>query len=96
MADDGTHNKRLWVYSILIVLASLCVSGTPILLFVKLSTWTAIGLGIAGFVIFIYATIWFGNYLKLTGSQWFAAFGLLVLAWAGSAIYLVTRKPNAS
>jgi hypothetical protein len=94
--DDKQYRRKLLIYSVMVVVASICGSGTPILAFVKLPSAAAIALGIAALFLFIYATIWFGSYLKLTSVQWFAAIALLLLAWAGSAIYMVTRKPNGS
>jgi hypothetical protein len=94
--DDGEYSKKLLTYSILVVLAAICSSGTPLLAFVDLpGAWT-VTLGIAAIVLFIYATAWFGSYLRLTGTQWVIAILLALLAWVGSVIYLVTRRPNAA
>jgi len=46
---------------------------------------------IVAVVLFLYATFWFGSYLKLDGSQWVAAILLLLLTWVGSVIYMLTR-----
>jgi hypothetical protein len=92
--DDGEYSKKLLIYSILVVLAAVCSSGTPLLAFVDLPVAWTITLGITAIVLFIYATAWFGSYLKLTGAQWAVAVLLALLAWVGSVIYMVTRKPN--
>jgi len=94
--DDKQYRQKLLIYSVMVIVASICASGTPILAFIKLPSAASIGLGIAALFLFIYATIWFGSYLKLTSTQWLAAIALLLLAWAGSAIYIVTRDPNVS
>jgi hypothetical protein len=93
---DSRYRQKLLVYSIVVIVASICASGTPILAFIKLPSSATIGLGITALFLFIYITIWFGSYLKLTSAQWLAAVALLLLAWTGSAIYMVTRSPNAS
>ncbi len=93
--DDEVYRKKLLTYSVLVVLAAVFSSSTPLLVFVDLpGAWT-VTLGIAAIVLFIYATAWFGSYLRLTGAQWAIAVLLALLAWVGSVIYLVTRKPNA-
>lgn len=94
--DDKQYRHKLLVYSVLFVIASICGSGTPLLMFMKLPSAASIALGIAAIFLFVYATIWFGSFLELTSTQCLAALALLLLAWAGSAIYLVTRKPNVS
>ena len=94
--NDKQYSQKLLVYSVMVIVASLCASGTPILAFIKLPSAASIGLGIAALFLFIYATIWFGSYLKLMSAQWLAAIALLPLARVGSAIYMVTRKPGVS
>lgn len=81
-------------YSVLVVLAAVCTSGTPLLVFIDMPAAATITLGIVAIVVFIYATAWFGSYLRLSGAQWAAAVLLALLAWVGSVIYLVTRTPN--
>lgn len=93
--DDEEYSRKLLTYSILVVIAAVCSSGTPLLAFVNLPGAWAVTLGIVALVLFIYATAWFGSYLRLTGSQWAIAILLALLAWVGSVIYLVTRKPNS-
>jgi hypothetical protein len=77
--DDKQYRHKLLVYSVLVVIASICGSGTPILVFMKLPSAASIALGIAAIFLFVYK-----------------APTLRLSAWAGSAIYLVTRKPNVS
>lgn len=92
--DEKKYRKELWIYSVLVVLASVCGLGSPLIAGAKLSsviTWT---LGIVAVVLFVFAMIKFGIALKLKGRQWAAAILLLVLAWTGSIIYMTTRKPN--
>lgn len=93
--EDKQYRRKLWTYSVLVVIASVCSSGTLLLAFLDLPSASKIALGIGAVVLFVYATIWFGNYLRLTGKQWLAALLLLLLAWTGSALYMATRKPNA-
>jgi hypothetical protein len=92
--DDDEYRRRLWTYSVLVVIAAVFTSGSPILFFFKLPGAAALTLGLAAIVLFIYATAWFGSYLKLDGTQWLAAILLALLAYVGSVIYLVTRQPN--
>ena len=92
--DDDEYRRKLLIYSILVVLAAVCSAGSPILFFIKLPGAAALTLGIVAMVLFIYATAWFGAYLKLDGPQWLAAILLALLAYVGSVIYLITRQPN--
>lgn len=92
--QEEEYRRRLWTYSILVIVGSICASGSPILAFVKLPGSASIALAIVAVVLFIYATFWFGSYLRLDGSQWLAAILLLLLAWVGSVIYLITREQN--
>jgi low temperature requirement protein LtrA len=92
--DENEYRRKLWTYSILVVVAAVFSSGTPILFFIKLPGAAALTLGVVAIVLFIYATFWFGSYLKLDRMQWLAAILLLLLAWVGSVIYLITREPN--
>jgi hypothetical protein len=92
--DNEEYRKKLWTYTILVVIAALFTSGSPILFFVKLPGAAALTLGLAAIVLFIYATAWFGSYLKLDGTQWLVTILLALLAYVGSVIYLVTRQPN--
>jgi len=94
--NNEQYSQKLLVYSVMVVVASICASGTPILAFINLPSAASIGLGITALFLFIYATIWFGSYLKLSNMQWLAAIALLLLAWAGSAIYMATRRPAVS
>jgi hypothetical protein len=91
--DDEYHRKVL-TYSILVVIAAVCSAGSPVLFFIKLPGAAALTLGIVAIVLFIYATAWFGTYLKLDGPQWLAAILLALLAYVGSVIYMLTRQPN--
>jgi len=92
--DDKEYRSKLMTYSILVVIAAVCTLGTPLLAFVDLpGVWTVL-LGIVAIVLFIYATVWFGSYLKLTSTQWVVAILLALLAWIASAIYMITRAPN--
>lgn len=92
--DDKEYRGKLWTYSVLVVIAAVCTSGTPLLVFVHMPGAVTIIFGIVAIVLFIYATVWFGSYLRLTGPQWLAAILLALLAWVGSVIYLITREPN--
>jgi len=91
---DEEYRKKLWTYSALVVAAAVFSAGLPILFFIKLPGAAALTLGIVAIVLFIYATAWFGAYLKLDGPQWLAAILLALLAYVGSVIYLVTRQRN--
>jgi hypothetical protein len=92
--DDDEYRRKLLIYSILVVLAAVFSAGSPILFFIKLPGAAALTLGIVAVVLFIYATAWFGSYLKLDGLQWLAAIALALLAYVGSVIYMVTRQPD--
>jgi len=91
---DRQYRKRLWFYSILVVIASICGLGTPLLKSIHANSAVSWVLGIMAVVLFLFATVNFGIFLKLKGRQWVAAILLLLLAWVGSVIYLTTRKPN--
>lgn len=92
--DNDEYRRRLWTYTVLVVIAAVFTSGSPILFFVKLPGAAALTLGLAAIVLFIYATAWFGSYLKLDGTQWLVTILLALLAYVGSVIYLATRQPN--
>ncbi len=96
LMKNDEYRKRFRTYSIIVVIASICASGSPILAFVKLPGAASLTLAIVAVVLFLYATFWFGSYLKLDGSQWVAAILLLLLAWVGSVIYMLTRVPVGS
>jgi len=92
--ENEEYRKKLWTYTVLVIIAALFTAGSPILFFVKLSGAAALTLGLAAIVLFIYATAWFGSYLKLDGTQWLVTILLALLAYVGSVIYLITRQPN--
>lgn len=92
--DNEEYRKKLWTYTVLIIIAAVFTSGSPVLFFFKLSGAAALTLGLAAIVLFIYATAWFGSYLKLDGTQWLVTILLALLAYVGSVIYLITRQPN--
>jgi len=94
--DQKQYNKQVWVYGILVVIASMCGLGTPLLRSLDVSSVLSWILGIIAAVIFLLATVTFGVFLNLKGRQWAAAILLLLLAWAGSVVYMTTRKPNPS
>jgi hypothetical protein len=91
---DEEYRRKLLTYSILVVVAAVCSAGSPILFFINLPGAAALTLGIVAIVLFIYATAWFGTYLKLDGPQWLAAILLALLAYMGSVIYMITRQPS--
>jgi low temperature requirement protein LtrA len=91
---DDEYSRKLLTYSILVVIAAVFTAGSPILFFIKLPGAAALTLGIVAIVLFIYATAWFGSYLKLDGPQWVAAVSLALLAYVGSVIYMITRQPD--
>jgi cation transport ATPase len=92
--DEKQYNKQVWVYGVLVVIASMCGLGTPLLRSLDVSSVLSWILGIIAAVIFLLATVTFGVFLNLKGRQWAAAILLLLLAWAGSVVYMTTRKPN--
>ena len=92
--DEKQYNKQLWVYGILVVIASICGLGSPLLKSFDMSSVLSWILGIIAVVIFLLATVTLGISLNLKGRQWAAAILLLLLAWAGSVVYMTTRKPN--
>jgi hypothetical protein len=91
--DSDEYHRKLLTYSVLVVIAALFTSGSPVLFFVKLPGAAALALGLAAIVLFIYATAWFGSYLRLDRTQWLVTIVLVLLAYVGSVIYLVTRQP---
>ncbi|MBN1289613.1 MAG: hypothetical protein JXA49_08265 [Actinobacteria bacterium] len=94
--NDKAYKRELWIYSVLVVVASFFAFGTSVLsALITLDSTLAWILPIASVVLFLFATAKFGVYLKLNSRQWLIAIVLLLLAWVGSVIYLVTRKPNA-
>jgi len=96
LREDDEYGKRFWTYSVIVVIASICAFSSPVLMFVKLPGAASLTLVIVAVVLFLYATFWFGSYLKLDGSQWVAAILLLLLTWVGSVIYMLTRVPVGS
>jgi hypothetical protein len=93
--NDKAYNRELWIYSVLVVLASIFAFGTTLLgAFITLNSTLAWILSIVSVFLFLFATAKFAIFLKLTAKQWVIAILLLLLAWVGSVIYLVTRKPN--
>ena len=92
--DDSQYRRNLWIYAVMIVVASVFSFGTPLLMFLKPSSGAYIALALISIVLFLYATVWFGSYLRLNAVEWLAAVLLLLVAGAGSAIYMVTRKPR--
>ncbi|MBN1288858.1 MAG: hypothetical protein JXA49_04385 [Actinobacteria bacterium] len=93
--DDKAYKRELWIYSVLVVVASIFAFGTSVLsALITLNSTLAWILSIASVVLFLFATVKFAVYLKLNSRQWLIAIVLLLLAWVGSVIYLVTRKPN--
>ena len=93
--DEKQYNNQLWVYGILVVIASMCGLSSPLLKSFDMSSVLSWILGIISVVIFLLATVTLGISLNLKGRQWAAAILLLLLAWAGSVVYMTTRKPNA-
>lgn len=63
------------------------------LMFLRLPGALSVTFGIIAFVIFLYATIWYGSYLGLRPGQWALVALLALLAWIGTVVYLLTRKP---
>lgn len=94
--DEKTYKRELWIYSVVVVTASIFAFGTSLLsALITLNSVLAWVLSIASVVLFLFATVRFALFLKLDSKQWLIAIILLLLAWVGSVIYLVTRKPNA-
>jgi len=91
---DDEYRRKLLTYSILVVIAAVCSAGSPVLFFIRMPGAAALTLGIVAIVLFIYATAWFGSYLKLDGPQWLAVTLLALLAYVGSVIYMLTRQPD--
>jgi hypothetical protein len=94
LMDDNQYRNKLLIYAVLIVVASICSFGTPLLIFFKPKSSWAIALALIAIILFLYATVWFGSYLQLNALQWLATVLLLLVSGAGSSIYLITRKPN--
>ena len=92
--DEKQYNKQLWVYGILVVVASMCGLGSPLFKSFDLSSVVSWILAMIAVLIFLLATVNFGISLNLKGRQWAAAILLLLLAWVGSVVYMTTRKPN--
>ncbi len=93
--DGREYSRRLWTYSVLVVLAGFFSAGTPILMFLKLPGAVSLTFSIIAVVLFVYATVWFGSYLKLEPEQWVVVVLLAILAWVGTVVYLLTRRPAA-
>lgn len=93
--DEKTYRRELWIYSVLVVVASIFAVGLSVV-----SSWVNLNptlswiFSVLAIVLFLFATVRFALFLHLKPKQWVAAILLLLLAWVGSVIYLVTRKPG--
>ncbi len=93
--DEKKYRRELWIYSVLVVVASIFAVGLSVV-----SSWIDLNptlswiFSILAVVLFIFATVRFALFLRLKPKQWLAAILLLLLAWVGSVIYIVTRKPG--
>ena len=93
--DDKKYRRELWVYSVMVVVASILAVGTSVTSSaVSMNSTLSWVLSIVAAVLFLFATVRFAVVLQLKPKQWLAAILLLLLAWVGSVIYLVTRTPN--
>lgn len=88
------YNKELWIYSIMVIIATIASGITGITWSWQSNDWVNVITPIIGFVIFLYATIRLALFLNLKPRQWVAALVLVLLFYVGSVLYMTTRKPR--
>lgn len=90
---DKDYRKELWIYSILVIIATIASGITGLLWNWDVNSVLNTVIAIAGFLIFFYATVRFAIALELKPRQWLAAIGLMLLFYVGSILYMTTRQP---
>jgi hypothetical protein len=90
---EKEYNKQLWIYAILVTVACVASGITGLAWGYEMNSVLRIIIAIAGFCIFLFATVKFGIALRLKPAQFMIAFGLILFFYVASVIYITTRKP---